>query len=215
MNSLIPVGDEECSACSAGQSFWPCDDVDLCWCWDQTKPKQPPAPTSGLEIESDAESPCDSYFGEDLFDLMAPNATFPYTYEGFCNAIDDYNAHHKEKIFMMGSLDLRKSELAAFLGNTAHESDDFEAGREYLACGDRKEIDGKVYCKPCTNDLYDWIENTCSVSMVDQNAPYNSYCQPSFEPPEGCVCDTLTQVEESGELAGYVEASKVFYGRGA
>ncbi|ACI64550.1 protein glycoside hydrolase, family 19 domain-containing protein, partial [Thalassiosira pseudonana CCMP1335] len=66
-----------------------------------------------------------------------------------------------------------RKELAAFLGNTAHESDDFEAGREYLACGDRK----------------------CSVSMVDQNSPYNSYCQPSFEPPEG--------------------SSKVFYGRGA
>jgi hypothetical protein len=150
-----------------------------------------------------------------MFDVFAPNSTFPYTYDGLCDAIRDYNKDHTEKVFQMGSEDLIRKEIAAFLGNTAHESDDFEAGREYLACGDRKEVDGKVYCKPCTNDLYDWENNECSVSMVDQNAPYNSYCQPGFEPPEGCVCDTITQVEETGPLAGYVEASKVFYGRGA
>jgi len=214
-NSLIPAGDEECSACSSGQSYWPCDTEGLCWCWDTTKPKKPPAPASGLEMESDAKTPCDSYFTEAEFWDLAPNSTFPYTFDGFCKAVDDYNMHHSEKIFMMGSLEQRKAELAAFLGNTAHESDDFEAGREYLACGDKKEVDGKVYCKPCNNDLYDWENNICTVSMVDQNSPYNSYCQPSFEPPEGCVCETITQVAEEGELAGYVEASKVFYGRGA
>jgi len=53
------------------------------------------------------------------------------------------------------------------------------------------------------------------MSILPSHSPYNSYCQPSFEPPEGCVCDTITQVAEKGELAGYVEASKVFYGRGA
>lgn len=217
-NSLVPVGDEECAKCMEGQSFWPCDDPDLCWCWDTTKPKKPPAPASGLslsvEIDPNIPSPCD-IFTRKMFDTIAPNSTFPYTYEGLCNAINDYNRDHTEKFAAMGTEDHIRAEIAAFLGNTAHESDDFEAGREYLACGDRKEVDGKVYCKPCNNDLYDWAENICSVSMVDQNAPYNSYCQPSFEPPEGCVCDTITQVEESGPLAGYVEASKVFYGRGA
>jgi hypothetical protein len=34
-------------------------------------------------------------------------------------------------------------------------------------------------------------------------------------PPEGCNCETITQVASEGELAGYVDASKVFYGRGA
>lgn len=213
-NSLTPVTDEACNKCLEGQSFWPCSDQDLCWCWDTTKPKKPPAPISGYPVNENVDDPC-SIFTKDLFDVFAPNSTFPYTYDGLCDAITDYNTHHTEKIFGMGSDDLIRMEIAGFLGNTAHESDDFEAGREYLACGDRKEVDGKVYCKPCTNDLYDWINNECSVSMVDQNAPYNSYCQPSFEPPEGCVCDTITQVEETGPLAGYVEASSVFYGRGA
>ncbi|KAL7551079.1 hypothetical protein ACHAWF_015777 [Thalassiosira exigua] len=202
----------------AGQSFWPCDGPDLCWCWDTTKPKKPPAPASGLsvaiEVDPSVPSPCE-IFTQEMFMILAPNSTFPYTYEGLCNAIDDYNTHHTEKFAAMGTEQHIRHEIAAFLGNTAHESDDFEAGREYLACGDRKEVDGKIYCKPCNNDLYDWPNNICSVSMVDQNAPYNSYCQPSFEPPEGCVCDTITQVEEEGPLAGYVEASKVFYGRGA
>ena len=218
-NSLVPVGDEECAKCMEGQSFWPCDDPDLCWCWDTTKPKKPPAPASGLSLSIDIDpnvpTPCE-LFSSKMFDTIAPNSTFPYTYEGLCKAIDDYNTHHTEKFAAMGTLDHIRHEIAGFLGNTLHESDDFEAGREYLACGDRKEVDGKVYCKPCNNDLYDWVGGSgCSVSMVDQNAPYNSYCQPSFEPPEGCVCDTITQVEEVGPLAGYVEASKVFYGRGA
>jgi hypothetical protein len=216
-NSLIPVEDAECAKCMEGQSFWPCDDPDLCWCWDNTKPKQPPAPASGLplatELDPNVLAPCD-IFTNDMFVAIAPNATFPYTYEGLCTAINDYNLHHTEKFAGMGTEDQIRAEIAAFLGNTAHESDDFEAAREYLACGDRKEIDGKVYCKPCTHDLYDFATNNCSVSMVDQNAPFNSYCQP-MEPPDGCVCDTITQVEEEGELAGYIEASKVFYGRGA
>ncbi len=216
-NSLIPVEDTECAKCMEGQSFWPCDDPDLCWCWDNTKPKQPPAPASGVPLATDLDpnvpSPCD-VFTDDMFDAIAPNATFPYTFEGFCTAIKDYNLHHTEKFAEMGTEEQIRAEIAAFLGNTAHESDDFEAAREYLACGDRKEIDGKVYCKPCNQDQYDFATHNCSVSMVDQNAPFNSYCQP-MEPPAGCVCDTITQVEEVGELAGYIDASKVFYGRGA
>lgn len=214
-NSLTPVADEDCAGCmSGGQSYWPCDDPDLCWCWDSTKPKQPPAPASGFAVAVDVPGPC-SILTEEMFGDLAPNSTFPYTYEGLCAAIDAYNLHHTEKFAAMGTEELIRAELAAFLGNTAHESDDFEAGREYLACGDRKEVEGKVYCKPCNQDLYDWINNTCSESMVALNSPYNSYCQPSFVPPAGCSCDTITQVEEEGDLAGYVEASKVFYGRGA
>jgi hypothetical protein len=150
-----------------------------------------------------------------MFLDFAPNNTFPYTYQGFCDAVADYNLYHEEKAFMMGSEEDQRNEIAAFLGNTAHESDDYEAGREYLACGDNKEVDGKVYCKPCTNDLYDWETNTCSQSMADLNSPYSEYCQSIFTPPEGCNCTTVTQVAEEGELAGYIDASKVFYGRGA
>ena len=110
---------------------------------------------------------------------------------------------------------LESSQLSSSIGNTAHESDDFEAGREYLACADNIEVDGKTYCKPCTNDLFDWETMTCTQSMADLDSPYSEYCQPVFVPPEGCNCETITQVASEGELAGYVDASKVFYGRGA
>ena len=134
-NSLIPVGDEECKKCQSGQSFWPCDDRDLCWCWDTTKPKKPPAPASGLkvaaELDPSVKKPCE-IFTKTIFNQFAPNSTFPYTYEGLCNAIDDYNTYHTEKFAAMGTEQHIKHELAAWLGNVAHESDDFEAGREYL-----------------------------------------------------------------------------------
>lgn len=150
-----------------------------------------------------------------MFNEFAPNNTFPYTYDGFCEAIADYNLYHEEKVFTMGTEEDQRNEIAAFLGNTAHESDDFEAGREYLACADNIEVDGKTYCKPCTNDLFDWETFTCSQSMAHLDSPYNEYCQPVFVPPEGCNCETTTQVASEGELAGYIDASKVFYGRGA
>jgi hypothetical protein len=167
-----------------------------------------------MELTTSGKEACD-LFTEEMFNDFAPNNTFPYTYQGLCDAIADYNLYHDEKVFGMGTEEDQKNEIAAFLGNTAHESDDYEAGREYLACGDNKEVDGKVYCKPCTNDLYDWKTNTCSQSMADLNSPYSEYCQSVFQPPEGCNCTTITQVAEDGELAGYIDASKVFYGRGA
>ena len=213
-NSLIPADDEGCSGCATGQKYWPCDVDGLCWCWDSTKPKKPPAPSSGLEVTTSGLGPCD-IFTEAMFMEFAPNNTFPYTYEGFCEAVEDYNLYHEEKVFLMGSETDQRNEIAAFLGNTAHESDDFEAGREYLACADNVQVDGKTYCKPCTNDLFDWETMKCSQSMADLDSPYSEYCQPVFMPPEGCNCETITQVASEGELAGYVDASKVFYGRGA
>lgn len=214
-NALTPTADEDCAGCMNGQqSYWPCDVPDLCWCWDNTQPKKPPAPASGFSVALDVRSPCE-ILTEDLFHMLAPIATFPYTYDGLCTAIDAYNAHHTEKFAAMGNEVIIRAELAAFLGNTLHESDDYEAAREYLVCGDRKEVEGKVYCKPCTNDQYNWTTHTCLLSMVAENSPYNSYCQSTFMPPTGCACNETTQVEEEGDLAGYIDASKVFYGRGA
>jgi hypothetical protein len=69
-----------------------------------------------------------------MYNELGPNATFPYTYEGLCLAIDHYNEGHAEKIFMMGTDEEKKHELAAFLGHTLHESDEWKAGREYLIC---------------------------------------------------------------------------------
>ena len=114
----------------------------LCFCWDETTPRIPPAPGSGLAQLSD-ERPCD-YFTETIFNSLAPDSQHPYTYDGLCKAIDSYNEGHAEKIFMMGTEEERKSELAAFLGHTLHESDEWKASREYLMCADNKVVDGKT-----------------------------------------------------------------------
>lgn len=92
---------------------------------------------------------CDDILTRDIFNTVAPEAREPYSYTGLCDAIRSYNAEHSEKAFGMGDDFQRRAELAAFLGNTLHESDEFKAGREYLMCADKKTIGNEVYCKPC------------------------------------------------------------------
>ena len=110
------IADSDCKPCDGGQTYWPCDVDGLCFCWDESKPRIPPAPSSGKAQLSD-ERPCE-YFTKAMFDSLAPEARHPYTYEGLCDAIDNYNEGHAEKIFMMGTEFEKKSELAAFLGHT-------------------------------------------------------------------------------------------------
>jgi chitinase len=204
------VDDETCKACDEGQTFWPCDVNGLCFCWDPDTPRIPPAPASGRAQLSE-ERPCE-YFTEDIFNLLAPEAQFPYTYEGFCLAVDHYNDGHAEKIFMMGTEDERKKELAAFLGHTLHESDEWKAAREYLMCADNKEVDGETFCKPCTTDEFDWDNFKCTgVGLAGGGLTFNGYCDFVIQPPLACPCnDTLFGDEE-----GYVSAKNVFFGRGA
>jgi len=117
---------------------------------------------------------------------LAPEAQHPYTYEGLCAAIDNYNEGHAEKIFMMGTEEERKAEFAAFLGNTLHESDEWKAGREYLMCGDNKDVGGVVYCKPCDSESFGeqglfWergnsalleLQLSCSIGSTDRGFRY-------------------------------------------
>ena len=110
------IADSDCKPCDGGQKYWPCDVDGLCFCWDESKPRIPPAPSSGKAQLSD-ERPCE-YFTKSMFNSLAPEARHPYTYEGLCDAIDNYNEGHAEKIFMMGTEFEKKSELAAFLGHT-------------------------------------------------------------------------------------------------
>ena len=92
--------------------------------------------------------PCD-IFTKDKFDLIAPNAVHPYTYDGLCDVIDMLNERYSEKLFMMGTLDQQKAEWAAFLGHTTHESAQYTAARENLVCARTVERGGGTYCKPC------------------------------------------------------------------
>jgi len=207
------INDNDCKACQGGQTFWPCDVDGLCFCWDPSTPRIPPAPGSGLAQLSN-ERPCD-YFKETTFNSLAPEAEYPYTYEGFCKAIDSYNEGHAEKIFMMGTEKERKSELASFLGHTLHESDEWRASREYLMCADHQVVGGVTYCKPCDSGGFNWETFKCDgVGLAGGGLTFNGYCDHTIEPPAACACDgTLTS--EPAPLEGYIPASKVFFGRGA
>lgn len=209
------IADDDCEVCQSGQTFWPCDTEGLCFCWNQDGPRIPPAPGSGLALLSDAQRPCD-YFTESIFNALAPEAQHPYTYEGLCTAIDDYNEGHAEKIFMMGTEENQKSELAAFLGHTLHESDEWRAGREYLMCGDYKDVGGEIFCKPCDSESFDWETFKCNgPGLAGGGLTFNGYCDYTIMPPIACPCDGELVSDSEGDLMGYIPASKVFFGRGA
>lgn len=207
------IDDSDCRPCMSGQTYWPCDVDGLCFCWDPATPRIPPAPGSGLAQLTD-DRPC-SFFTEATFNLLAPEAQFPYTYKGLCDAIDNYNDGHAEKIFMMGSEYDRKSELASFLGHTLHESDEWKASREYLMCADNQVVGTETFCKPCDSGSFNWETFKCDgVGLAGGGLTFNGYCDRTIEPPAACTCDDTLKSEPS-PLDGYIPASKVFFGRGA
>ena len=212
-NNPQSIDDNNCKPCQGGQTFWPCDVDGLCFCWDPATPRIPPAPSSGKAQLSD-ERPC-SYFTKTIFDSLAPAAQYPYTYEGLCDAIDNYNQGHAEKIFMMGTEHERKSELASFLGHTLHESDEWKASREYLMCADNQVVGSETYCKPCDSGSFNWETFKCDgVGLAGGGLTFNGYCNKVLAPPDACACDDMLQ-SEPAPLEGYIPASKVFFGRGA
>ena len=228
-NGINPIRDGECEPCGQGQTFYPCDISGSkgCWCWDTRLPRVEPAPPSGLEVMQSSTTAygatsrsigvgvCGELIDETQFQLFAPNAQKPFTYDGFCIAIDHYNSRHAEKVFRMGTKQQRINELTAFLGIASHETDGFTAAREYLACGDNMVVDGELYCVPCTSEKYDFGTHSCSVSMLENNQSYLDFCQPYTTPPKGCNCEYLKEVESSGLFEGHVKANDVFFGRGS
>ena len=212
--SIQALKDEDCAIClkSSSQWTWPCNVDGLCWCWDSSKPKFKPALASGYEEAS--AKPCD-IFTEEMFKQIAPNAIFPYTYEGLCDEIDFFNERYDEKLFKMGTLEQQKGEWAAFLGQTTHESAQYTAAREALPCARTVERGSGVYCKPCTNDNFDWANRYCEVSIVANGRFYEDYCDKIVTPPHGCVCGPTTEVESEGDLKGLMNPNFVYFGRGA
>ncbi len=140
----------------------------------------------------------------------------PYTYNGFCTAISAWNAANPSNlIFEDGTEMQQKHEIAAFLGNSLHESGEFQAAREYLQCGDSIVSGGQVLCKPCASANFDWTSKTCSTSLVTGGSYTDPYCNSALTPstdPDGCSCGP---VDEDGSNPGYVPASELFFGRGA
>lgn len=210
------VKDEECTPCTTGQTWWPCDVDGACWCWTDGTDRIAPAPGSDVENEVAKVYPqytvCDDILTREVFTVIAPDAKEPYTYEGLCDAMLAYNSKHMEMVFGMGNLYQRTAELAAFLGNTLHESDELRAGREYLMCADNVVVDGEVFCKPCDTGSFDWELKVCNHGLVTGTSEFNEYCQPESEPPEACPCGN--GVGES-DREGYVAAKHLFFGRGS
>jgi hypothetical protein len=115
----------------------------------------------------------------------------------------------------MGTTEMeQRHELAAFLGNTLHESGGFAAAREYLMCGDNIEVSGVTYCKPCASENFDWTTRKCSSSLVSDVVSTTDYCAATNTPPDGCTCQAELQ-DPAALQAGYVAADKLFFGRGA
>ena len=206
------VQDSDCSPChNDGQTWWPCNVDGLCWCHADDTPRIAPALKSGLEVEAHLDpfyTLCDDILTPEVFHQLAPNANEPYTYTGLCDAILSYNAYHSEKAFGMGTIYQRTAELAAFIGNTLHESDEYQAPREYLMCADNIVQDGEVYCKPCASGSFDWTTKTCSISLA--SGALSEYC----DPDQACDCG-VGYGESSPELQGYVAAKYLYFGRGA
>jgi len=157
--------------------------------------------------------PCDIFI-EEMFNVIAPNAVHPYTYDGLCEVIDMLNERYDEKIFQMGSLDQQKNELAAFIGHTTHESAQYTAAREALVCARTVEVESGTYCKPCKNDNFDWGNRYCEVSEVANGQFYEDYCDKIVTPPHGCVCGPTTEVDQESHK-GLINPNAVFFGRGA
>jgi len=205
------ITDEQCGKCLKGTWNWPCDVDGLCWCWDSTKPRYKPALTSGYE---EAETkPCD-IFTEEMFNVIAPNAIFPYTYEGLCDTIEMLNERYDEKLFKMGTLEDQKNEWAAFIGHTTHESAQYTASREALVCARPVEKLGGTYCKPCANENFDWDNRYCEVSLVANGRFYEDYCDKTLTSPHGCGCGPTTEVD-GHDYAGLIRPDSSYFGRGA
>lgn len=112
------IQDSECQPCSEGQTWWPCDVQGLCWCWIDGTDRIAPAPPSDMENvmgDDPHYTVCDDILTREVFETIAPESQEPYSYEGLCDAILSYNAHHTEKAFGMGDAYMRAAELAAFL----------------------------------------------------------------------------------------------------
>ncbi len=84
---------------------------------------------------------------------------------------------------------------------------------EYLMCADQIIRGSETYCKPCDVGSFDWDTMKCSASLASEGRAFNGYCQSNLLPPDACMCDDV--YEEEGDLAGYVKADKVYFGRGS
>ncbi|KAL3804590.1 hypothetical protein ACHAWO_012265 [Cyclotella atomus] len=117
---------------------------------------------------------------EAVFNHLAPLASAPYTYAGFVQAVYDWNTNNVNDLIFSGSTEmLQRHELAAFFGNTLHESDAFRAPREYFMCQNYQTFGSDLYC---------------DVPSTQFSFAYQQYCSTNHNDPatgnyeDGCNC---------------------------
>eukprot|EP00804_Cyclotella_cryptica_P002188 CCRYP_019581-RA/>CCRYP_019581-RA protein AED:0.06 eAED:0.06 QI:137/1/1/1/1/1/6/278/792 len=144
-------------------------------------------------------------FTQTAFDNLAPGAGAPYTYTGFLDAVTNWNTKNPSNAIFAGSTEMQqRHELAAFLGNALHESDAFQASREYFMCSTTQESTGNLYCQLPSTQFDTAAEQYCSTTHT--NPATSGY-------EDGCNC--LLQSPDATLGGTYVDANKLFFGRGA
>ena len=141
---------------------------------------------------------------ETVFNELAPSATAPYTYAGFVAAVNTWNTNNQGYEIFSGSTEMKqRHELAAFFGNTLHESDAFKASREYFMCENNIDVNSDLYCSLPSNVFTDASHQYCSTNH--QNPASGGY-------EDGCNCSLESADSEQGGT--YVLANKLYFGRG-
>ena len=225
-----PVSDDECLTCAGGRYWWPCNFETLCYCnsVEEGSPRVPPAPKSGLKVNEDLNI-CSDILTQDVFNALvqptSDEARALYSYDGLCNAINQYNEYHAEKFANMGTEEQMRAELAAFLAHTYVDTNGYSVTREDMHCVNPiTGSDGKTYCKPCKEEHYDAQTKTCSQSYFNSANSYKEYCDVTRQPPQGCACTNESVLpttvvpgfdDASIDTTGYMAASDAYFVRGS
>jgi hypothetical protein len=231
-NSFLKEVDDDgeygCSKCSGNRDWYPCNFETTCYCNADGAPRIPPAPRSGLNVNTELDV-CQDILTESVFNsIVQPKSEEGkqlFTYVGLCEAISNYNQYHDEKFAQMGTKTQVRQELAAFLAHAAVETKDFSLVREEMYCVNPiSDSDGNTYCYPCKEQYYNEQTKTCSQSYFADEQSYNEYCDLTRQNNQGCSCTAagveMTQVptindSRDGSTDGYVLANDMFFSRGA
>jgi len=223
-----PVEDSECNTCAQGRYWWPCNFETLCFCSsvEVGSPRVPPAPKSGFRPNEEILDPCQAgILTEEAFNQIVQPSTEGgrnlYTYDGFCQAIQQFNKYHDEKFAGMGSEINIRADLAAFLAHAATDTYNFSVTREEMHCVDPVAgSDGQTYCKPCKEEHYNFETKTCSQDyFAGEDSFYSDYCDLTRQGAMGCMCDKsvrpVSAVPGHADLTGYMSADDAYFTRGS
>mmetsp|Transcript_3021 Transcript_3021/g.4977 ORF Transcript_3021/g.4977 Transcript_3021/m.4977 type:complete len:514 (-) Transcript_3021:51-1592(-) len=227
LKDVDDTGEYGCAKCNGNRDWWPCNFETTCFCHAEGAPRIPPAPRSGVNVNTALDA-CRDVLTEDIFNnIVQPNSEEGkqlFTYAGLCDAIANYNQYHDEKFAQMGTISQVRQELSAFLSHASVETDGFSVTREEHHCVNPiTGLDGNVYCMPCKEQFYSKETKTCTQSYFVNEQTYNEYCDLSRQNNQGCSCTVAgvsmanvpLQNDARAPAIGYVRADDMFFRRGS